>query len=765
MAINQPIIEINPIENRIELAPPNRTVIATPFKTSNDPPIPSTQGTIRIWIDLNDDGTFQQVDWTAPGASGGEINFLANQGTGLDLSLPKTTNELPIKGLIADNAKITLTEDTGNNNIVFGLGALDSTDITDFDTAVTNNIAVQANTAKETNATHTGQVTGSVELLVQPAIIVEQTLTTAVAGDQVLVERGGSLFRSTVDNFLNGGSGESNTSSNVGTGEGLALPKSGVDLPFKSINNLDPTIAISSTATEVLIAVDQTTLTITSSQVSDFDTAVSSNLSVVANTAKVSFPEAPEDGNLYARQNANWVIVPSGGVSSLDDLSDVTIGVPVSTTTGTLRVLGDLNTDGTFTVFDWSPPSAGGGEINDGLNIGAGSEIFVDKQGVNLRFRTLVNTPEILITQNANNLTFAIVSSSIGFDKINDIAQNEILGRSSASTGIIERLSASDVRTIINVEDGATADQTPAEIKTAYESNANTNAFTDAEQAKLSGVEAGAQVNTVNSVNTQTGNVELDADDISDTSTINKFATQSQLDAIAINSGKVSADGSVTTHNDVTNAGSGAIITAQERIDINASVTVHSDVTDAGSGEIITTTERNNIVTNNAKVTNATHTGDMSGSEALTALPALIVQKPLETLTSTDFLLFADASDANSLKRGLISDITDALKLDPVNGSFKGTVATGSTVLELNAAFGYTINNITAQTNSGDCTINVKINNVNVTGLAGITVNTIKTTTNATAANLAVVNDSLLIEVASVNSAEDLSFTILTTRD
>jgi len=44
------------------------------------------------------------------------------------------------------------------------------------------------------------------------------------------------------------------------------------------------------------------------------------------------------------------------------------------------------------------------------------------------------------------------------------------------------------------IEAGATADQTAGEIKTAYESNADTNAFTDAEQSKLSGIEAGADV-------------------------------------------------------------------------------------------------------------------------------------------------------------------------------------------------------------------------------------------------------------------------------
>jgi hypothetical protein len=44
------------------------------------------------------------------------------------------------------------------------------------------------------------------------------------------------------------------------------------------------------------------------------------------------------------------------------------------------------------------------------------------------------------------------------------------------------------------IESGATADQTAAEIKTAYESNADTNAFTDAESTKLSGIEASADV-------------------------------------------------------------------------------------------------------------------------------------------------------------------------------------------------------------------------------------------------------------------------------
>ena len=42
------------------------------------------------------------------------------------------------------------------------------------------------------------------------------------------------------------------------------------------------------------------------------------------------------------------------------------------------------------------------------------------------------------------------------------------------------------------IEENATADQTNAEIKTAYEANSDTNAFTDAEKTKLSSIEASA---------------------------------------------------------------------------------------------------------------------------------------------------------------------------------------------------------------------------------------------------------------------------------
>lgn len=51
---------------------------------------------------------------------------------------------------------------------------------------------------------------------------------------------------------------------------------------------------------------------------------------------------------------------------------------------------------------------------------------------------------------------------------------------------------SADSTKLAGIETAATADQTDAEIKTAYENNANTNAFTDADESKLDGIAASA---------------------------------------------------------------------------------------------------------------------------------------------------------------------------------------------------------------------------------------------------------------------------------
>jgi len=92
-----------------------------------------------------------------------------------------------------------------------------------------------------------------------------------------------------------------------------------------------------------------------------------------------------------------------------------------------------------------------------------------------------------------------VQQNSSGSPEIVNFNNNSILGKAG---GDIDALTAAEVRSIINVEDGATADQTGAEIKALYEAEDDTNAFTDAEKTKLSGIEALAEVNTIDSVTT-----------------------------------------------------------------------------------------------------------------------------------------------------------------------------------------------------------------------------------------------------------------------
>lgn len=60
------------------------------------------------------------------------------------------------------------------------------------------------------------------------------------------------------------------------------------------------------------------------------------------------------------------------------------------------------------------------------------------------------------------------------------------------STGAATNVSATEARTILNIENGATADQSTAEIRTAVEAATDSNVFTDADHTKLNGVDTEA---------------------------------------------------------------------------------------------------------------------------------------------------------------------------------------------------------------------------------------------------------------------------------
>ena len=66
--------------------------------------------------------------------------------------------------------------------------SIPASQISDFDTEVSNNISVAANTAKVTNATHTGEVTGGTTLTIDPTAISNKAVVIAAPTDNVLIE-------------------------------------------------------------------------------------------------------------------------------------------------------------------------------------------------------------------------------------------------------------------------------------------------------------------------------------------------------------------------------------------------------------------------------------------------------------------------------------------------------------------------------------------------------------------------------------------------
>ncbi len=116
---------------------------------------------------------------------------------------------------------------------------------------------------------------------------------------------------------------------------------------------------------------------------------------------------------------------------------------------------------------------------------------------------TQIAADAITASELANNAvdTNAVADDAVTYAKIQNVsATDRILGRDSSGAGIIEEITPANVRTMLNVEDGATADQTAAEIRTLVESASDSNVFTDADHTKLNAIEASADVTDATNV-------------------------------------------------------------------------------------------------------------------------------------------------------------------------------------------------------------------------------------------------------------------------
>jgi|3_EtaG_2_1085321.scaffolds.fasta_scaffold01670_2 hypothetical protein len=174
-----------------------------------------------------------------------------------------------------------------------------------------------------------------------------------------------------------------------------------------------------------------------------------------------------------------------------------------------------------------------------------------------------------------------------------------------ASTSVTGRMTAADKTKLDAVEASATADQTGAQIKTAYEAESDTNAFTDALLSKLSGVEASADVTDATNVTAAGALMDSECAGLAALKlTTGTFLTadQTKLDGIEASADvtdatNVDAAGALM-HTDVPDSDTGFLKrTGSETYDVdtgtyltaNQSISLSGDVTGSGTTSISAT--------------------------------------------------------------------------------------------------------------------------------------------------------------------------------
>ena len=311
--------------------------------------------------------------------------------------------------------------------------------------------------------------------------------------------------------------------------------------------NVTTVAGISSDVTSVAGVATQVGLLGTADAVSDLNTLGTADVVADMNTLGTASNVTNMDTVANSIASVNTVATNIADINNFTDVYRV-----ASTDPTTSLDEGDLFYDTTFnvlkyyngtswvTIAGYSLPTASAGTLG-GIKVGSGLSISSGTLSADIAGLTVKDEGSAL-TSVASALNFTgngVVASGTGSEKTITITDTDTT-YSDATTSVAGLMSTSDKSKLDGIEVGATANQTDAEIKTAYENNSDTNAFTDAEKTKLSGIASNAIANVSEDTSPQLGgNLDVNGNDIVSTS-------NGAIDLDPDGSGKVTFKGNAT---------------------------------------------------------------------------------------------------------------------------------------------------------------------------------------------------------------------------
>ena len=266
------------------------------------------------------------------------------------------------------------------------------------------------------------------------------------------------------------------------------------------------------------------------------------------------------------------------------------------------------------------------------------------------------------------------------------------------------------------IEANATADQTASEIKSLYESNSDTNEFSDAEQSKLAGIEANATADQTDA------EIKTAYENNSNTNAFTD-ALLSKLNGIAANATNV------TNTNQLTN-GAGfitATLTNEQVEDIIGAMlsgNTESGITvtyDDSSGKInfsVSSQTDNNF-------TNADHTKlDGIESNATADQTAAEIRTLVESASDSNVFTDADHTKLNGIEASATADQTDAEIKTAYENNSNTNAFTDALLSKLNgiAASATNVTNNNQLTNGASYVTSSIINSLNASNLSSGTI-------------------------------------------